>query len=75
MNNPLDILKLLNNKTSPKDLAINMMEQNANPLVKSLIEKAKNGKTDEVELFARNLCKEKGLDFDKEIQNFINNFK
>ena len=46
-----------------------------NPIIKDLVEKAQKGDSKSVENFARNLCKEKGIDFDKEFAQFMSNFK
>lgn len=75
MNNPTELIKLLKGKISPKELCLNMISNNSNPMMKNVIEMAKNGDTEGVEKFARNICKEKGVDFDKEINNFASNFK
>jgi len=46
-----------------------------NPMLKNLISMAKQGNTQGVETFARNLFKEQGRDFDKEFTEFRNSFK
>ena len=64
MNNPIQMLKnLIFNK------------QINNPILKEVINKAKNGDNKGVEEFARNLFKEQGRDFDKEFGEFMKNFK
>lgn len=40
-----------------------------NPIFNNLIDMAEKGDNQGVENFARNLLKERGLDFDKEMQN------
>ena len=64
MNNPIDRLKTM---------MLNKL--NSNPMFKDLMSKAQNGDTQSVENFARNFCKEKGVDFDKAFNQFMNNFK
>jgi hypothetical protein len=59
----------------PKELAMNMIKQNSNPMVANLFKMANEGKTNEVEQFARNFMKEQGRDFDKEFANFMQQFK
>ena len=44
-------------------------------MLNNLIQMAQKGDTKGVENFARNLCKEKGQDFDKEFATFMSNFK
>ena len=56
-----------------KMLMINKL--NSNPMFRDLIQKAQKGDKQSVENFARNICKERGIDFDKEFANFMSNFK
>ena len=60
---------------NPVQIFNNLIKQNTNPIIKDLINKAQSGDTQSVENFARNLCKDKGVDFDKEFSKFMNNFK
>lgn len=46
-----------------------------NPMFRDLIQKAQRGDKQSVENFARNICKERGIDFDKEFANFMSNFR
>ena len=62
MNNPMQMLNSL-------------ISRNTNPIIKDLVQKAQSGDTKSVEQFARNMCKEKGVDFDKEFTRFMSNFK
>lgn len=41
-----------------------------NPILNNVIGMAKNGDTQGVETFARNICKQKGIDFDTEYSKF-----
>ena len=52
-----------------------MNKLNNNPMFRDLIQKAQKGDRQGVENFARNICKERGIDFDKEFANFMRNFK
>ena len=42
-------------------------------MMNNLLQLAQNGKGVEIEQIARNIMKEKGLDFDKEFNSFKNN--
>lgn len=64
MNNPMERIKTLM-----------MNKLNTNPMFKDLIEKAQRGDRQSVENFARNICNERGLDFDKEFAAFMQNFR
>lgn len=60
---------------NPQQMVMQMIEKNANPMVSNLIKMAKEGNTKGVEDFARNICKERGKNFDDEFSKFMNNFK
>ena len=50
------------------------MVGNNNPMISNLVNMANQGNSQGVEQFARNFMKEKGMDFDKEFNSFMNNF-
>ena len=52
---------------TPKGIVKNMIGNN--PILENLVEMADRGDTQGVEQFARNVLKERGLDFDKEMAN------
>lgn len=76
--NPMEILKGFANKGgNPQQLlqrAISMNKNN-NPMIANLAKLAQSGNKEEVEQFARNCCKERGIDFDKEFNSFMSNFR
>jgi hypothetical protein len=53
----------------PKGIVMNLINK-SNPMASKLIGMAENGDSKGVETFARNLLKEKGLDYDKEMASF-----
>ena len=72
--NPIQIIKnFIGKGLSPEGIIQNMNIQN--PMITNLITMAKKGDTKGVENFARNMFKERGRDFDKEFNEFRNNFK
>ena len=75
MNNPMQFMNMLNGIKKPKDVVINMIKSNNNPMVKNLVEMAEKGNYKAVEDFARNFYAQQGKDFDKEFNNFMSNFK
>lgn len=75
MNNSINIIKMLMGKMNPQSIVMNMIKNNTNPVLSNLIDMANNGDEKGVEEIARNICKEKNIDFDKEFTDFINNFK
>ena len=72
--NPIGIIKnyMLQGMT-PQNI-LGKMNVN-NPILNNVMSMAKNGNTEGVETFARNICKQRGIDFDKEFNKFKNNFK
>lgn len=66
--NPMQIIKgFMTKGMTPKGIVKNMIGNN--PILGNLVEMADRGDNQGVEKFARNLLKERGLDFDKEMQN------
>ena len=75
MNNPINMIKAMMGKMSPKDIAISILKNNSNPMLSNLIDMVNKGDTKGIEEFARNICKEKNIDFYKDFTDFMNNFK
>ena len=65
----------MNNMKNPKQIVINALKNNSNPVLNNLMKMAEQGNVSGVEQFARNLMKEQGRDFDKELEMFKNYFK
>jgi hypothetical protein len=61
---------------NPEQLVMNMMQQGAktNPLFANLFSLAQQGKSQDIEAIAKNVCKENNIDFEKEFTNFKRNF-
>ena len=58
---------------NPQQVVLSMLEQNAsqgNAVAANLMQLARQGNTREIEQIARNIAKEKGVDFDKEFNSF-----
>lgn len=61
---------------NPKEIIMNqMLGKIDNPMIKNLINMAQKGDNKNIEMFAKNLMKDQGKDFDKEFANFMNQFK
>lgn len=75
MNNSINIIKTLMENMNPQAIVMNMIKNNTNPILNNLIDMANKGDTKGVEEIARNICKEKNIDFDKDFTDFMNNFK
>ena len=75
MKNPMEFFKMFKAMKNPQEAIIEMAGGNGNPILKNAVEMAKNGKNEDLMQLAQNLCKEKGINFDKEFKEFMNNFK
>ena len=69
--NPLNMIKGMMGNMNPKNMAMTMLKNNTNPVFSNLIDMANKGDSKGVEEFARNICKEKNIDFDKQFGEFI----
>lgn len=72
MENFAQILELIKNGTNPEQIMLNFMQKNLpdNPLFNNILSLAKNGDSKGIEMIARNMAKQKGIDFDKEFNDF-----
>lgn len=73
--NPLNAIKGMMGNMNPKNMAMNMLKNNTNPIFNNLMQMMEKGDDKGIEQFARNICKEKNIDFDKQFGEFMNNFK
>lgn len=64
--------QLMKGMKNPQQAMINLLGNNTNPMAKEILEMAKSGDKKGIEEFARNICKEKGVNFDEEISKFKN---
>ena len=60
---------------SPKEAVMNMISKSDNPIISNMVNLANSNNNDELVKVARNLCKERGIDFDKDFQKFMSMFK
>lgn len=70
--NLMQMVSLMKNGGNPQQMMLSMLEQQTsnNPFAANLLQLAKNNKTSEIEQIARNMAKERGVDFDTEFNNF-----
>lgn len=73
--NPMQLLQMIRNGQNPQQLMMGILQQNmqGNPLYENLYTLAQKGQTADIEIIARTVLKERGLDFDKEFNSFKNN--
>lgn len=70
--NPMELIQKIRQGQNPQQLMLSVLESRAasNPVYANLLTMAKDGRTSEIEAFARNVAKERGIDFDKEFSKF-----
>lgn len=70
--NPMELIQKIRQGQNPQQLMLSVLESRAasNPVYANLLAMAKDGRTNEIEAFARNVAKERGIDFDKEFSKF-----
>jgi len=66
--NPMQFLRGIKN---PQQFVMNMLRQNQTPMGVQLMNLAKTGDKTQIENFARNICKERNIDFDKQFAEFM----
>lgn len=70
--NPIYLIQMIKSGQNPQQLMLNILEGQAasNPMSANLLELAKQGRTADIEKIARNIAKERGIDYDKEFTAF-----
>ena len=72
--NPLNVIKGMMGNMNPKNIVMNMLKNNTNPIFANLIEMANKNDVKGLEQFARNYMKDNGRDYDKEFNDFKSMF-
>ena len=68
---PNRLIQMIRQGQNPQQLMLSVLEgQAGSPMGRNLLNLARNGQTAEIEKIARNLCKERGMDFDQEFMKF-----
>ncbi len=70
--NPMQLLAMMRNGQNPTAMLMQLMQSQmgGTPLGDNLVQMAKNNDTQGIENVARNLCQQRGLNFDKEFASF-----
>ena len=72
--NPINMIKnYITQGLTPQNI-LGKMNVN-NPILNNVMNMAKKGDSKGVEDFARNICNQRGIDFDKEFSKFKNSLK
>ena len=74
--NPMNMIKnMFGMGNNPKQILEQLIMGNSNPMMDNLIKMAQEGNGQSLETFARNICKQKGLNFDTEFAKFMSQIK
>lgn len=70
--NPMQLIKLMKRGQNPQQLVMGLLQQQGqnNPILNNAVKMAQGGNTSGLQMLARNLAAQRGLDFDKEFANF-----
>lgn len=71
-NQMMQFINMLMRQSDPKTATLQLIQNQAskNPMFANLINLANNNRGQEIEMIARNVCRERGIDFDKEFNSF-----
>lgn len=74
--NPMQLIQMIKSGQNPQQLLMSVLQQQAsqNPMSANLLQLMQNGNFGGIESIARNLAKERGIDFDKEFSAFKQQF-
>ena len=66
------MMQMAKNKQNPQQMMIQFLQQQAqqNPMGQNLLNLVQSGRTADIEKIARNICAQRGVDFDKEFTAF-----
>lgn len=70
--NPMQLIAMLRGGGNPQQLVMSLLqgEMGNTPMGRNLLSLAQKGDAPQIEEIARNICKQKGVDFDKEFSAF-----
>lgn len=70
--NPMQVIMAIKNGQNPQQIVMNMLQERMSqtPMGQNLIALAQNNQTAQIEQIARNICNQRGIDFDKEFNSF-----
>ena len=69
---PMQVIMAMKNGQNPQQIVMNMLQERMSqtPMGQNLIALAQNNQTAQIEQIARNICNQRGIDFDKEFNSF-----
>lgn len=74
--NPIQLINMIKSGQNPQQMLMSIMENQigSTPMGANLLSLMRSNNTTEIERVARNICAQKGLDFDKEFTAFRQKF-
>lgn len=68
----MQIIQVIRQGQNPQQIVMNITKERLGqtPMGQNLINLAENNKSEEIEQIARNICQQRGVDFDKEFASF-----
>ena len=74
--NPFQLIQLIKQGNNPQQLVMKILQQKMNnPILNNAASLAQNGNISQLEMLARNLAQQRGLDFDTEFAKFKNSLQ
>ena len=67
------MIQMVKNRQNPEQMMLQYLQQQAqqNPMGQNLLSLAQAGNAADIEKIARNICAQRGIDFDKEFASFL----
>lgn len=73
--NPMQFLQMMKNGMNPQQLVMSFLQQQQgnNPILQNAVNLAQGGNSSALQMIARNLASQKGINFDQAFSDFQNN--
>lgn len=73
--NPMELVQMIKGGANPQQLMLNFLEQRMGqtPMGANLLSLARNGQTAQIEQIARNMCAQRGINYDQAFADFKRN--
>lgn len=75
--NPFQLIQMIKGGQNPQQLIMNILQQqgNNNPILQNAANMAQNGNISGLEMLARNLAAQRGINYDQAFSEFKNYFR
>lgn len=73
--NPMQLIQLIRNGQNPQQLLMSILANNNNPILSNAMQLMQSGNNKGLEILARNLATQRGIDFDQAYSEFKGYFK